>query len=67
MDFLSRYAILAFVVACGAGVLIYLGAAWEREGQAADYVEGTEDARDAKRNLPDDDAGLRDWLRDFAE
>jgi len=68
---LAPYLIGAFAVAAVIGGAIYIGVSWERDRRAADdardYIDGTEDARDAQDDIPDDQPGLIDWLLEFSD
>lgn len=57
------------LLAVALAVSFYLGADWYRDARALDdardYIEGTEDARDATSDLPTNDDGALRWLHEY--
>lgn len=64
---LAISALIALVV----GSAFYAGVWWESQSQIIrdleDYREGTEDAKDATSDLPADDSGNIEWLKQFVK
>ena len=68
--FLAPYIIGAMAMACLAGGLFYAGVRHQSNEtnakNAREYIDGTEDARDATTDLPSDDVGNIEWLREWS-
>jgi len=66
---LAPYLIGAFVFAVIVGGLFYAGVRYQANqaeaDTAQDYIEGTEESRDAENDVPDDPDALIDWLLRF--
>jgi len=67
--FLAPYLIGAFVFSVIVSGLFYAGVRYQAnqaEADAAqDYIEGTEEVRDAENDVPDDPGALIEWLLRF--
>jgi len=66
---IAPYFVGAFVFSAIVGGLFYAGVRYQanqaKANAAQDYIEGTEEARDAENDVPNDHGALIDWLLKF--